>query len=111
MKIPFKSYAGVLRFIRDFKQFDKKGEVTRTFTNGYCYWFAFILHSRFPRHSEIMYYSAGNHFACKVYDRVFDITGDITNKHLFFEPWEEYRQLDPVETAHLTVDCIDKTGI
>lgn len=104
------SYAGVMRFIRDFKQFDKSGEVVRTFTNGYCYWFAFILHTRFPE-SEIVYYSAGNHYACKIKNRIFDITGDITDKHLFFESWEEYKLLDPKETARLKKYCIDKTGI
>lgn len=103
------TYAGVLRFIRDFKQFDK-GEVTRTFTNGYCYWFAFILHTRFPD-SEIVYYSAGNHFACKIKNRIFDITGDITDKNLFFEPWEEFKKFDSLETARIIKYCIDKTGV
>lgn len=103
------TYAGVERFIRDFKCFDS-GEVTRTFTNGYCYWFAFILHTRFPD-SQIMYYAVGNHFACKIRDRIFDITGDITDKHQFFEPWDEYKKLDPLETSRIIKYCVDKTGI
>ena len=103
-------YAGVHRFIDNFTMYDKRGEVTKTFTQGMCYWFAFILHNRFPKDSEIMYYAVGNHFACRIGDRIFDITGDITNKNLFFEPWEEYKLRDPLETARLQVYCIDKTG-
>lgn len=104
-----RNFAGVLKFIEDFKRFDK-GQVTRTFTNGYCYWFAFILHNRFPD-SEIVYYHAGNHFACKIRGRIFDITGDITNKNLFFESWEEFKKTEPLEALRVTRYCIDKTGI
>ena len=37
----------VERFIHKFKQFDKSGEVVKTFTEGYCYYFACILCERF----------------------------------------------------------------
>ena len=103
------TYAGVLRFIREFKRFDT-GQVTRTFTNGYCYWFAFILHTRFPD-SEIVYYSAGNHFACKIGKRIFDITGDITDQNHFFESWEEYQKIEPADSAQVIKYCVTKTGI
>ena len=102
-------HSEVLRFIQNFKRFDT-GEVTQTFSNGYCYWFAFILHSRFSD-SEIVYYEVGNHFACKIHDCIFDITGDITSKNLFFEPWEEYKTLNPKESNKIIKDCIEKTGI
>ena len=103
------TYAGVLRFIRDFKRFDT-GQVTRTFTNGYCYWFAFILHNRFPD-SEIVYYHAGNHFACRIGKRIFDVTGDITDQHHFFESWEEFQKIEPLESKRVAQYCITKTGI
>ena len=110
MKVKMKpTFAGVKRFINEFKRFDT-GQVTRTFTNGYCYWFAYILHTRFPD-SEIVYYSAGNHFACKIKDRIFDITGDITNKNLFFESWEEYQKVEPLDSAEVIKYCVLKTGI
>lgn len=102
-------YAGVNRFIREFKRFDT-GQVTRTFTNGYCYWFALILHTRFPD-SEIVYYDAGNHFACKIRNRIFDITGDITDKNLFFESWNEFKKEEPLKALRITQYCINKTGI
>lgn len=103
------THAGVIRFINDFKRFDT-GQVTRTFTNGYCYWFAFILHNRFP-YSEIVYYDAGNHFACKIKNRIFDITGDITEKNLFFESWDEFQKAEPEKSKGIIRYCITKTGI
>ena len=103
------TYKEVIKFITDFKCFDT-GQVTRTFTNGYCYWFAHILHTRFPN-SEIVYYAVGNHFACKIEERIFDITGDITDKNLFFESWEAYQKVEPLESERIIKYCIDKTGI
>lgn len=99
----------VLAFIQGFKRFDT-GEVTRTFTNGYCYWFASILNTRFPD-SEIVYYAVGKHFACKIEDRIFDITGDITDKNLFFESWSSYKKEHPFEVKEILLSCIYKTGI
>lgn len=99
----------VLAFIQGFKRFDT-GEVTRTFTNGYCYWFACILNTRFPD-SEIVYYAVGKHFACKIEDHIFDITGDITNKNLFFESWDSYRKQNPFEAKEVLLSCVYKTGI
>ena len=100
----------VLKFIHDFKMYDHSGEVTDTFTRGYCYWFAHILHSRFPD-SDIMYYAVGNHFACKIEDRIFDITGDITDKNLYFEYWDKYKNFDAEDYARVLRDCVYKTGI
>lgn len=109
MKPVLPLYKEVCEFIERFKCFDT-GEVTQTFLNGYCYWFALILHDRFPN-SEIMYYAVGKHFACKIKNRLFDITGDITHKNLFFEPWEEYKEAYPSSAKWVTEYCIDKTGI
>ena len=103
------AYAEVNKFIKQFKRFDT-GQVTQTFTNGFCYWFAYILHTRFPD-SEIVYYHAGMHFACKIKDRIFDITGDITDKKYFFESWEEIQKLEPIEAEWVKRYVIDKTGI
>ena len=111
MKLYLKpKYKEVLKFIKDFKRFESSEVLKRTFTQGYCYWFAHILHARFPK-SEIVYYSAGIHFACKIYNKVFDITGDITHKNLFFESWEEYQKVEPVESEKVIKYCITKTGI
>lgn len=98
----------VNKFIKDFKLYDNSGEVTDTFTKGYCYWFAYILKARFNRGS-IVYYHAGNHFAFEVCGHIFDITGDITDKNVLFEPWEQFKlHFDPLVVQRLKRDCIDK---
>lgn len=96
-------------FIEDFKQFDKNKEVTRTFSNGYCYWFAHILFYRFKNYDpKIVYYEVGKHFAVKIYGHIFDITGDITLKNLFFEDWEEYQKNNPEEAKVIYNTMINK---
>lgn len=111
MKVKLKpKYKEVLKFIKDFKQFEDNGVLRRTFTNGYCYWFAYILHARFPD-SEIVYYAVGCHFACKIHNKIFDITGDITHKNLHFESWEEYQEIEPIESERIIKYCVEKTGI
>lgn len=98
----------VNKFIKDFKLYDNSGEVTDTFTKGYCYWFAYILKARFNIGS-IVYYHVGNHFAFKIFDRVFDITGDITDKNLFFEPWETFKSYyDSAVVERIIKGCINK---
>ena len=99
----------VSKFIKDFKRFDT-GEVTHTFTNGYCYWFAHILHTRFPD-SEIVYYDVGKHFACSIEGCIYDITGNITDRNLLFESWEDYKKIEPDKARKVIEYCINKTGI
>ena len=110
MRLKLTDYAEVGKFITEFKSLDNIGVLTHTFKNGYCYWFAHILHTRFPK-SEIVYYSAGLHFACKIGNRVFDITGDITEQNLFFESWDMFKKVEPEESERITKLCILKTGI
>lgn len=100
----------VREFIEGFKRFDRSGEVTRTFSNGYCYYFAFILSVRFC-HSRIMYYPVGKHFACEIDGRIYDITGDITEKNLSFIPWDEYQVEEQDDAVQVMIKCIMKTGI
>lgn len=109
-KLSQKQYEDILKFIKGFTQFDSSGEVVKTFTNGYCYYFALILHTRFPD-SSIVYYAVGNHFACKIKDRVFDITGDLTYKNLFFEDWEDFKKHDSLGSSRIIKCCIDKLDV
>ena len=81
------------------------GDATEVFTNGCCYWFALILFRRFIRDgAEIVYDIIDNHFATKINGRVYDITGDITDKTHLWISWNEYK-----DTAHkdrISRDCI-----
>ena len=77
--------------------------VDEVFTCGCCYWFAYILCSRFPGKSRLMYDPVANHFAAEIYGRSYDITGDITDQYALI-PWDS---LD--DTAHrnrVIRDCI-----
>lgn len=93
------------RFIGHFQSADKTYTITEAFTCGYCYWFAHILHSRFPK-SEIMYDPVVNHFAVKYRSRLYDITGDVTEKYDVI-PWKDFS--DGPERKRITKYCIDKT--
>lgn len=68
-------------------------EVIEAFTQGGCYWFAFILYHRFALEDydvEIMLDPIANHFGCRIGGRmVFDITGEVTDGFKW-EPWEEF---------------------
>lgn len=72
-------------FLKHFKNSDNIEEV---FTNECSYWFATILFRRFIRSgATIMYDNSVNYFGVKINNRVYDITGDITNKYSWI-PWD-----------------------
>ena len=72
-------------FISRFHHYEH--DVTETFTNGCCYYFALALHSRFPN-SRIMLATGRNneagevlHFVTEIDGREYDITGDVTGEY------------------------------
>ncbi len=85
----------ILNFIDRFTSNGARQEVIDCFQNGCCYWFAYILLKRFEDfyfpQSKIYYDEIANHFG--YYDqeanRVYDITGDVTNKYNWELSWEE----------------------
>lgn len=88
------------------KRFHPESEdVVDVFTCGCCYWFAFILRHRFfTDDSEIMIDKVMNHFGTRIGDRVYDITGDVTDEY-FWTPWcfvddEKYK-------SKIIRDCIE----
>jgi hypothetical protein len=91
------SVVRVLEFIRSCKKGAPKEFIEDYFTRGMCYWFAYILKVRFGGEfvTSIVYYPVGRHFACKIDDRFFDITGDITFRNLDFVPAEDYFKYAP----------------
>lgn len=59
-----------------------------TFLYGCCYWFAVILCIRFLGNgAQIQYDEIANHFGTKIEGRVYDITGDVTERY-HWEPWD-----------------------
>ena len=93
----------VIDFINRFTGGGGRGEVIETFSRGCCYWFAHILHSRFPR-SEIRYDPAWNHFTCFINGRLYDITGEVTGKYdaVSFDAYP-----DPYEKQRIIAQCIE----
>lgn len=80
------------------------GDSTEAFTNGCCYWFAYILQKRFEAYNAtIMYSSVDNHFATKIGDKIYDITGDVTSKYEW-DKWDNFD--DDLEKVRIIRDCI-----
>lgn len=80
-------------------------EVEAAFTTGCCWWFAYILKARFNGEydCEIMIDYVANHFATRIEDRVYDITGDVTDAYT----WESFHQCTDKELyERLTTCCI-----
>lgn len=76
--------------MNDIEKFIKKfqGEDTISiFTNNCSYWFAFILYKRFIRNgAKIMVSIESKYFGTEIDGRIYDITGDISDKYNWI-PW------------------------
>jgi len=102
----------VFKFIRRFTQGWKNKGVIDTFTNGCCYWFAYILYERFYDHDawredvDIMYDQVENHFGCRIDGFVYDIRGDVTNSYDWQE-WSSVAESDKLLFQRILRDCIN----
>ena len=84
----------------------EREQVIEAFTQGCCFWFARILEERFRDQygAHIVVDYVANHFATRIAgDRVYDITGDVTEGHTW-EPWAACS--DPALRKRITEDCI-----
>lgn len=97
-------YNNVLNFINGFKK-RHPIEIEDVFSNGYCYWFAEILHQRF--YGKIFYLPIKNHFIVKIKNKYFDITGEVIPDEQVYD-WEEYSNFDYLEYQRIVRDCILK---
>lgn len=99
----------VSRFIDRFTQNGKRQEVIDCFTNGCCFWFAHNLHGRFAIEASdviIVYDDIMNHFGCRINGRVYDITGDVTDKYNWRNWIEVYRE-DVLRGNRIIRDCVN----
>ena len=79
------------------------GDASDVFTRGCCYWFAVILSQRFAAcNAKIVYDQVSNHFGTRVFGKVFDITGDVTDKF----SWEDWPVDDALLFERIKRDCI-----
>lgn len=95
----------VVSFISRFKSLSPSGDVVDVFTKGCCYWFAYILSARFK--GTLMYDSVANHFATEIGGRIYDISGDVTDKYSFIR-WQDFDTVfhDPNELSRIKDYCI-----
>ena len=106
----------VMNFIARFTNNGKRQEAIDCFTSGCCYWFAEILWNRFAlevvnTNCDIVYDPIINHWACRIDDRIYDITGDITdNKEYCWKNWNKFMFQDISLTKRLLRDCINFGG-
>ena len=87
------------------KRFHSAPTVDEVFTNGCCYWFAYILFRRFLRDgARIMYDEGSNHFGTMIGGRVYDVTGDVTDCYTW-KAWDAVADL--ALRKRVVRDCID----
>lgn len=93
----------ILKFIGRFQN----GGATKTFTEGCCYYFAAILRLR-GFDGYIVYNEIDNHFAFKCCNKLYDITGEITDTEAIknFVSWDTYVSVEPKNAARVMRDCI-----
>ena len=98
----------VLAFISEFTNKGQWQEVITSFTCGNCYWFAWILQGRFFNSNvTIVYDEIANHFGCAIDNKVYDITGDVTNNYNW-DNWSEVYLRDPLLGDRIIRDCVLK---
>ena len=93
----------VLAFINKFKELYPK-ELEKIFSDGWCYYFAVILKTRFA--GRIYYLPVENHFICKIGELFYDINGVVIPNECY--PWDEYKYEDIIHTKRIIRDCIMK---
>lgn len=93
-----------MKEVEDFiKRFHSSENITEVFTSGCCFWYAKILCERFYGHdARIVYDEIAGHFGAQIGIRVYDITGDVTDKY----NWTEWRYVDPSRRDRITKECI-----
>ena len=100
------SLVEVLRFIKSFEG------IKQAFTNGQCYWFAYILVGRFG--GTIYYNPVLNHFATMITldsgnSFLFDAEGDICPMdNASYVKWDDYESMDSTHYYRIVEQCILK---
>lgn len=93
----------IIDFIRHFKDAEK------TFLDGCCYWFCYILSARFG--GSTFYEPVEGHFVQKIGDAFFDVRGDVTELYKdcrCMVCWDTYELVDPTHYRHIVRDCVLK---
>ena len=90
------------------KHFQNEGTID-VFMNGCCYWFAFILYTRFLHNgATMMNNEITGHFATMIDGRLYDIAGEIKEIDSNWTSFDEYCIKEPVYLQTIIRDCILK---
>lgn len=74
--------------------------------NGNCYYFALILHERFPQ-SEILYDTLAGHFVIQYKNTLYDWYGIyMPEKYSALVKWKNYESIDSAHYARIVRDVI-----
>lgn len=74
-------------------------------TTGNCYYFALILHTRFP--NSVIYYDVRDgHFFTRINNDFYDWTGIIIPDLDYSIPWDKFDKYDPIQKERIIRDCI-----
>ena len=94
----------VLDFIEHFHKISSDNNIDEVFTCGCCYWFAYILCGRFDK-AEIVYDPVENHFMACYDGRLYDITGDVTDRYSVVA-WKNFSdELERQRIIDYWIDC------
>lgn len=107
----------VCQFIENYKRIsyhkNTREKIELAFTNGNCYWFAFILSTVFS--GTICYLPIEGHFICKIEDEYYDIYGCIHESFNYridsLYEWDEYQKIEPNASERIKAQCIYYTDI
>ena len=104
--IQFSIEPNVTSFISKFLQAGAETKTVDTFTRGCCYWFAVILQVRFnAEDATLMYDEITNHFGTRINERVYDISGYVTEKY-DWQTWDEFAVKDEALVRRIIRDCM-----
>ena len=115
----FSLHARIDAFIEDFKKLFPE-EMESVFYNGYCYWFAHILATRFK--GEIYFNPRLVHFAAMIGGRMYDIYGRVIpgfnpvtgeyDEYKFYAwewiEWGKYQEENHESCDRIIQSCIKK---
>lgn len=99
----------VLAYIARFTDYGRREQVIDCFMNGCCARLAMDLCQRFYPAATMMYCEKVNHFGARICDRVYDITGDVTDKYEW-ETWAGFAVREPGMAENIHVHCILMEG-
>ena len=113
----------IKNFINKFTDNGTNEAVIDKFMNGYCFHFTEILaataivmfekvideecNGNYEELIQTMYAEVENHYGLRVGDRIYDVTGDVTDKYNWVDYFELYKR-DPALASRLERDCIRK---